>query len=635
MRILVGALAILAAAFILWGIGSAMRRLIGAPRGRWSVSIGIGLATLVGAGGLLNLAHLAYRPVILVLIAMGIAIGVMEARHAGLSLARAIPSSGAARFELALTVLVIAAAMIFVIATQLPPREFNYHDDLQKYFAHPVRMLETGTLRGSPLSALGSETLGGQAFLHGIVVPFAPIPYVNGVDAVFGLFALMLIGAAAAWRRFGWFPGAALAALLIATINPLYANISGLYTTAVLMATAVMLVADESEDASPVLLGLVYAAMVAIKPTIGLFAAFHLTFSTLAVAGERGDWKRALAWPTKVAAWSTAGILPWIVLYVPTYIQHGAFQAHASPVPGDSAGVSLFSTTDVFDGDSVASYTAIAGLAVFVAVLALAAWFLARKKAEVCEKMEGRGKPLGLFAGAISGVACFLVLILYLSRWGGYQFCVRYAVPFLLGSCAISVLMAPSLMGRLSRAVCVLLPAIGCMALVALFAPAALARDQRAVRYGSILEFAPLATLPDYEPYIQSSLSNAARQQIEAYQAQVPVGQPIFAWIDTPYFLNYRRNTIIDIDTAGTATPWAHVPGNIQYFLWQYKGYAVRKQGDYTLAMHSPGIGARERMIAARTFALADVLAELAHGAQIVASDDQFVLFKLELHSGN
>ena len=82
MRILVGALAILAAAFILWGIGSAMRRLIGAPRGRWSVSIGIGLATLVGAGGLLNLAHLAYRPVILVLIAMGIAIGVMEARHA-------------------------------------------------------------------------------------------------------------------------------------------------------------------------------------------------------------------------------------------------------------------------------------------------------------------------------------------------------------------------------------------------------------------------------------------------------------------------------------------------------------------------------------------------------------------------
>ena len=105
-------------------------------------------------------------------------------------------------------------AMLFAIGTQLPPREFNYQDDLQKYFAHPVRMLETGVLRGSPLSALGSETLGGQAFLHGIVLSVLPIPYINGVDAIFGLFVLLLIAASAAWRRFGIIPGAALAAFL-------------------------------------------------------------------------------------------------------------------------------------------------------------------------------------------------------------------------------------------------------------------------------------------------------------------------------------------------------------------------------------------------------------------------------------
>ena len=59
---------------------------------------------------------------------------------------------------------------IFTIATQLPPSIYNFHDDYQKYFAYPVRMVETGTVFGSPLSAMGLQTLGAQAFLDGFVV---------------------------------------------------------------------------------------------------------------------------------------------------------------------------------------------------------------------------------------------------------------------------------------------------------------------------------------------------------------------------------------------------------------------------------------------------------------------------------
>src|SRR5262249_48389116 len=154
-----------------------------------------------------------------------------------------------------------------------------FQDDLEKYLVHPVRMLATGTLSGSPLSALGSETLGGQAFLHGFVLSAFPLPYVNGVDSVFGLFVLMLIAGAAGWRRFSWPFGAPLAALFVAIVNPLYVNISAIYIGALLIATAVILVADENEDASPVLIGLVYAGLVAIKPIYGLFAALHLFFT--------------------------------------------------------------------------------------------------------------------------------------------------------------------------------------------------------------------------------------------------------------------------------------------------------------------------------------------------------------------
>ena len=632
MRIVLGLISLAVTAFVLRGIGAAVRRLVHAPRGRWSVSIGIGLAALVCVGGVLNLAHVAYRPVIWLVIAAAIGISIIEASREKSSLGTLIPADKSARFELLLAGLVIFAAILFAVATQLPPREFNYQDDLQKYFVHPVRMLETGTFRGSPLSALGSETLGGQAFLHGIVLSVLPIPYINGVDAVFGLLALLLLGSAAAWRRFGWFPGAALAALLIAIVDPLYANVSGLYTAATLMATAVLLVADEREEPSPALLGMIYAALVAIKPIFGIFAVFHFAFSTHAAgAGLCGHNEGPIsaetaskgavgkiAWPLRVAAWGAAWLLPWVLMYMPTYLSHGVFLAKASAVSADSAGVTLFST-----------YTTIAVLAIFVAALSLIAWYLGQGRS------EHGGKPMGVFAGAGTGVASFLFLILYLSRWGGYQPCLRYSIPFLLGSCLISTLMAPSLAEKLPRMACVTFPVVACLALAVLFAPATLAQDKQAVRYGSILEFARLATWPDYEPYIQYSLSAAARDETQRYQSQVPPGEPLFAWIDTPYWLDFRRNPVIDVDMAGTGTTWAHVPTNVRYFLWQYNGYAVTMRGDYKRRSHEPGIGARDRMIAARSLALADVLSSLASHADVIASDKQFVLFKLSSQNGN
>lgn len=633
MRIFLAILALIAAAFVLWGVGCAVRRLAKAPRGRWAVSIGIGLATFVFAGGVLNLLHLAYRPAIWALLLIATAVAANEARRAKLQLANAIPASRAARVDLLLTALVIAAVTIFAIATQLPPRQFNYQDDLQKYFAHPVRMLETGTLAGSPLSALGSETLGGQAFLHAIVFSALPLPYINGVDAVFALFVMMLIAAAAGWKRFGWFPGAALGALLIAVINPLYANVSGLYTAAVLIATAVMLVADESEKPSPILLGLTYAALVAIKPSFGLFAAFHFVFSTLATGAGKKHWRAALAWPARVIAASAVCIAPWLLMFVPTYLSRGTFVAKAALNSIDLSDVNPFSTGRIFDGDNALSYTLIAALAAFVALLAILAWFHQRKAAPSENEIDHPGKPLGIFAGAAAGVACFLTLVLYFPLWTGFQVCVRYSVPFLLGACIISALLAPSLSGKLPRIASTAIPAVAGAVIVILFSPAAKARAGQAVRYGSILEFTQLSTLPDYTPYIQHALSDAVRRQIAQLQSQVPPGAALFAWIDTPYFLDYRRNKIIDMDMAGTATSWAHVPAGTQYFLWQYQGYAVWEDGDFRKRMAEPRIGARDRLIAKRSYDFANLLSQLANHYQVVAQlrdgGDSYVLFRL------
>ena len=109
-----------------------------------------------------------------------------EARRADFSVVRIIPKETSAWIELAAAAIVTSAVMLFAIVTQLPPRLFNFQDDLQKYLAHPVRMLATGTMAGSPLSALGSETLGGQAFLHGFILSALPLPYVTASTPFLG-----------------------------------------------------------------------------------------------------------------------------------------------------------------------------------------------------------------------------------------------------------------------------------------------------------------------------------------------------------------------------------------------------------------------------------------------------------------
>ena len=117
------------------------------------------------------------------------------------------PREDAKQVEVLLAVGLITLVIGFAILTQFPPSAFNYHDDFQKYLAHPVRMLATGTLFGSPLSAIGSETLGGLAFLHAFPLLVAPVEYINGVDAILGLLLLMMLGASAGWGRAGALAG--------------------------------------------------------------------------------------------------------------------------------------------------------------------------------------------------------------------------------------------------------------------------------------------------------------------------------------------------------------------------------------------------------------------------------------------
>jgi hypothetical protein len=167
------------ATLMLWGWGQAFRRALSLEPGTWPSTVALGMAVVVFLGGILNLARIVY--------------------------------------PWALALVSVTGMLLSLIALR------------------PVRMLETGTVFGSPLSAMGMQTLGAQAFLDGFAVAFFPIQYINGVDAVFGLFLCLILASQITQHRLMTM----VCMLSVIYINPQHVNISTLYCgSALIMAIA-------------------------------------------------------------------------------------------------------------------------------------------------------------------------------------------------------------------------------------------------------------------------------------------------------------------------------------------------------------------------------------------------------------
>jgi len=616
MAVVVAAIFVIVAAFILWGVGDFVRAVTGSGGGAWPVSIGIGVAATVFVGGLLNVSHVAYRPALWLIVIVGIVISVLRIRRVRFV---AIDRSGG--LEILAAGVVIAAVILFTISTQLPPRMFNFHDDFEKYLAHPVKMLATGTVASGPLSSMGTETLGAQAFLQAFVLSVSPIGYINGVDAVFGLFLIMLLAASAGWRRFRWFPGAMLGPLLVVIVNPQYVNVSALNMGAALMATAVLLVSEAREEtvASSAILGLIYAALVALKPIFAVFVACHLLLSALAVGGRFKPAKLNLIWAVRTILWTGVGLAAWVAMYLPNYFSRGMFAGQPSR-NGPRGALNLFSMHTLLYGSSYAAYSTVVALACVGAILAVVSW---RRG----DSQKDRGVALGIFAGAAAGVVSYLVVVVGLGpRLSGYETSLRFSVPFVLGACLVPILMVTAL-PKLPRAVPESLALVAGIFMLAFFSPSAVARYREAVEFHSAIAFNPVEQYSGYLAYNDYWLSPAAREYVRGFQDKVPRGERLLVWINTPFLIDYKRNGIVDVDTAGIGSPWAHVPDGVQYVLWQYKGLGVRTSVDYEEVM--AGEGAREREIAARALAFGGLLMRLSNSSPVIASDDKFVLFRI------
>lgn len=550
MRVALALVVVAGAAFMLYGWGWAARRLFRASEASWPVTIASGMAALVFLGGVLNLARLA-RPWALGCIAIaGLAIGISRIRRPEMSVLS--------------RVLIPAMVLIFVILTQVPPRAYNFHDDFQKYFAHPVRMLETGTVFGSPLNDIGLDTLGGQAFLDGFSVAFFPIQYINGVDAALALFLCMML--ACEFKSI-------LATLSVFVINPQYVNISALYTGSFLMMGAVM-------EESPAILGLFYAALIALKSTFVLFVAVHWLV------------RRNL----RSVAFTALFLAPWILLHAPHYVQ---FLHAAAPIADHGVcpleSFNIFSIAPLDYGGTPLAYT---GLMISVAICGAILWKTKHATAAACLAM----------------LAAYLIMVYVTGpRNAGYDQAIRYFAPF-------AVAIAPVAFGAASASNRWLVTALAAVCLLG-FAPSLLTRVEQSIHSGSELAFTWLAPTPEYLEYNREVLSGDVRQRVAAAQAKIPAGEEAVVWINTPFFLDYARNPLADVEPgAGLIAPWSKIPRNARYFIWEYNGYANMDEADYVDAA-ADGPDYMRRVSAAR-LSMTRRLRELMQAAPEKLYDD-------------
>lgn len=583
------------------GWGSSTRRVLGLRRSGVFEDVVSGLAVLIFLGGILNAVHLARGPMLWFLVAAGLVAWVQVARK----------EKGQERYHknpIALAISVLALA--FVVVTQLPPDQFNYHDDFQKYFAHPVRMLQTGTLGGGPASALGSETLGGQALIQAFVVSLFPLQYLNGADALFG-FGLCLLGALTLnGGGIGKAP-AVLAVAAVILIQSQYVNVSAIYLPAAMVMLAV---ADGLRSRpQPLLMGLLYAAAIALKPTLGIFVFFHACGLLLAEApnGFRSIW----AFAAKLLVATAGALSPWFVVHLPRYLLWGHAQL---PRVGEyDPYIDLYSTETLFYGGSLWCFTAVIGATIVIAVmLALYRW------------ENNSTKTLRFVSAPAVLLAAYYIVMFGLSRLYGAWATVRYFTPIAIGLVPVVLVIGLSQLqgSRWLNWSCSLL-AFGALGT---FLPSWFAQSASSLSEHTRLPF-PSIHDSQYRAYSAFVLSEQARLHLIEAQSSIPPGAAVMVWVNYPFHLDFRRNIIQELDTAGLATPWSSLP-NVQYVIWARRGYATRPASDFVAKISAPGL--RERLIGARSLAVLRYLEKAAARGTLIWEKGGVCVYRVENFGG-
>jgi hypothetical protein len=623
-----GAAGIAVATCALIGWGRLLRHLTGLPNGTWPVSAVLGLAVSLFIGGILNLCRIAYPPALATIVVAGLALAVLFLKRDGSKLRW--PALGSLQQGAAFWCAVVVLLTVFAIKTQLAPSVYNHGDDFQLFFAHAVRMVETGTLYGSPLNALGGEGLGGQPFLQGFIIGYFPLNFINGADAVFCFFlCLILPGSVALGRQNLWF-GAIIGTLAVFLIDPQYVNVSSLYSMSAVISALIIFSVDQRESgdanswgwpqaAAPALL---YAGAIALKPTSIVFLGPYFVASMAISLWRARDWRTGVTNPSRIVLWSIVFLSPWLLLYAPYY-----FLAVTEPIGMPSTVVpevhekislfSLFSPSRTFNGASILAYTCLC-IALFICGV------FAAKRARG-EPENGRAYT-HLAAASVAAAATYLFWVLYGPQLQELTNTLRYSIPVLIGAFSAALPLSGLITMRPNNGLCSTIAVV----LLLLFAAPTFLRVGKLLHQGSELGYLQHWNTAARNRNIEfeaRALNGQFAADVRQLQERVPPGQALLVWTTVPFLLDYRRNKIVDANVAGLSQPWGRISVP-HYVLWQPSGYGA--QTERSLGYEIRTFGRRVGSLDARALDVLWWLQNISSRSEILGERNGMLLFRTD-----
>ncbi len=546
---------VLVASFVGWG---AAINEIASPKRRidFGLRAGLGAATSVFLGGLMALLTIVSKGTIIGTAAIGLGChAFFEFRRR-----REVMRSwkGAARILretplfAAMIALLVAAALVQYLANAPPRADLNGHDDGLAYFGFARQLIGSGTLI-EPYSLRRMQSLGGQAYLHSLVLVYGSIFQIYIMDGgVFLLLGCALVLGALGRRPRGARLAVMLALMLIISMPNTRINSSSEMTGAVFFLALYRLLSEgylrpSAGWRAALLIGLVGAAASTLRQNYiaGMALVIVFTLSSHILRGK-GERRFLLRYALIVGGLSLAAIFPWLAL---AYRSNGSFL-----FPFMKGGYNpAFSFLDK-NGNLVAQTQLFVKCAFYDAPVSTFGFFILAGFIAVDRRA---GRPLPAFVAAVLLGGLLLVRTFELSdasNLARYFYALEVAL-------VIGVLL--DIVGRRSHRVRAPNSATNYPAVIAVVASIICLLGAKAATAGNYNTWLEADEWLDESKKLAGppgGISDEADAYYTALQQSVPAGAPLMVMLEAPYRLNFSRNRIVNLDLPGAASPSAAIP---------------------------------------------------------------------------
>jgi len=595
------------------------------------VVIGMGITLFIG--GILNNFNLANDIAIKIIFYLGIIIfliKIIQSRH----LLKNIKLFKNLKKDYYILILPIILLVVSIFSS-INPDAYNYHDDFQKYFVHPIKMLETGSVFGGTLNAIGQQTLGGQAFFQSFFLSFIGLDAINVFDSVFCLtlsvFLLLELVLKEKKPIFG-----ALIACLVVLIHPQYVNISSVYSVVLFILASIILSLELLRNHSNVnsfylkyvlALSFLFSSLVVLKTNNALFPLIYFSIFILFLFVFREFSKSMFNIILFTPFLSLILIIPWSIFSFNLLIDSAqstnqTLNIKVPPLQIEPYFKNLFSNDLLFYGGSQLGYTS---LTIFGLLLIILTIFTLKR--DIKERQQLNKENLFLsFASIFSGIIIYFFLILLGAKYAPITHLTRYSIPFIIATIPIGLfflflsISKDFLYSKSVFYIVIILIFIN-------FFPHYLKRITQSYECGSQLSFTTFACSNNYIDYNNHTLKEEKKIFIQKLQKNIPEKKTIMAWINTPFYLDFKRNEIIDISIGGFDNPWTKFP-SAEYMIWEYNGFATRSIKDLQIYVNSNFL--IDKRIAIRTLEHIKKINQLYKNGKIkiITDDGSVLIFK-------